>query len=134
MYGGISILLLHYSWFDWHWSGNGQNMNFGFWKKLLAQIIADYVYFHMVYQTIIWNHCGCHRKVLNMTHFQLFAWFIQTLLVRKMVFCYQNCWPTVRKIVLVIKKNWNFLVIFDIFSEYFHFWLDCNTITHQIYL
>ena len=74
----------HYSWFDWHWSGNGQNMNFGFWKKNLAQIIADYVYFHMVYHTFIWNHCGCHRRVLNMTHFQLFAWFIQTLLVRKM--------------------------------------------------
>ena len=74
----------HYSWFDWHWSGNGQNMNFGFWKKKLAQIIADYVYFHMVYHTFIWNHCGCHRRVLNMTHFQLFAWFIQTLLVRKM--------------------------------------------------
>ena len=36
----------HYSWFDWHWSGNGQHMNFGFWKKILAQIKADYVYVH----------------------------------------------------------------------------------------
>jgi hypothetical protein len=73
----------HYRWFDWHLSGNGQNGNFGFWNFFLAQIIADYVYFHMVYHAIIWNHCGCHRRVLNMTHFQLFAWFIQTVLVRK---------------------------------------------------
>ena len=55
-----------------------------FEKKILARIIADYVYFHMVYHTFIWNHCGCHSRVLNMAHFQLFPWFIQTLLVRKM--------------------------------------------------
>ena len=38
----------------------------------------------MTYHTYIWKHAGWHRSVLNMTHFQLFAWFIQTLLVRKM--------------------------------------------------
>ena len=78
----VCNVIAHYSWFDWHWSGNGQNMNFGFWKKFLAQIIADYVYFHMVYHTFIWNHCGCYRRVLNMTHFQLF-WFGKFLLVKK---------------------------------------------------
>ena len=52
-------------------------------EKKMAQIIADYVYFHMVYHTFIWNHCGCHRRVLNMTHFQLFAWFGKILLVKK---------------------------------------------------
>ena len=69
----------HYRWFL---SGNGQNMNFGF-GFFLVQNIADHMYFHMVCHTFIWNHCDCHRKVLNMTHFQLFASFIQTLLVRK---------------------------------------------------
>ena len=63
---------------------NRQNMNSGFWNFFLVQIIADYVYFHMTYHTYIWNHAGWHRSVLNMTHFQLFAWFGQTLLVRKM--------------------------------------------------
>ena len=61
-----------------------QNMNFGFWQKILVQIIADYVYFHMTYHTFVWNHASWHRSVLNMTHFQLFPWFGQTLLVRKM--------------------------------------------------
>jgi hypothetical protein len=62
-----------------------QSMNFGFWNFFLVQIIADYVNFHMTtYHTYIWNHAGWHRSVLNMTHFQLFAWFGQTLLVRKM--------------------------------------------------
>ena len=54
---------------------NGQNMNFGLKKKKLAQIIADCMYFDMVYHTIIWNHVVWHRRVLDMTHFQLFAWF-----------------------------------------------------------
>ena len=58
-------------------------MNFGFWKNFWAQIIADYVYFHMAYHTFIWNHVGWHRRVLNMTHFQLFAWFGKFLLVKK---------------------------------------------------
>ena len=30
-----------------------QNMNSGFWKKILAQIVAEYMYFHMVYHTFI---------------------------------------------------------------------------------
>ena len=30
-----------------------QNMNSGFWKKNLAQIVAEYMYFHMVYHTFI---------------------------------------------------------------------------------
>ena len=60
------------------------NMNFWFLKIFLVQIIADYVYFHMTYDTYIWNHAGRHRSILNMTHFQLFAWLGQTLLVRKM--------------------------------------------------
>ena len=34
----------------------------------------------------------------------------------------------------VDKKNCNFLVIFEIFSDYFHFWLDYKAITYQIYL
>jgi hypothetical protein len=59
---------------------NRQNMNFGFWKKKSVQIIADYVYFHMTYHIYIWNHAGWHKSVLNMTHFQLFAWFGQTVL------------------------------------------------------
>ena len=59
-------------------------MNFGFWNFSLVKIIADYVNFHMTYHKYIWNHAGWHRSVLNMTHFQLFAWFGQTLLVRKM--------------------------------------------------
>jgi hypothetical protein len=48
-----------------------QNMNFGFWKKNLVQIIADYVYFHVTYHTYIWSHAGWHRSILNMVHFQL---------------------------------------------------------------
>ena len=43
---------------------NRQNKNFGFWKQILVQIIADYVY-------------------LNMNYFQLFAWFGKILLVEK---------------------------------------------------
>ena len=79
MYGST-----HYSRFGVRLFIIRQNTNSGFWKFFWAQIIAEYMYFHMVYHTFIWNHCGCHRRVLNMTHFQLFAWFIQTLLVRKM--------------------------------------------------
>ena len=30
-----------------------QNMNSGIWKKNLAQIVAEYMYFHMVYHTFI---------------------------------------------------------------------------------
>ena len=82
----------HYRWFDWHLSENGQNMNFGFWKKNLAQIIAYYVYFHMLYHTFIWNYCGCQRWVLNMTHFQLFDWLIQTLLLVRKMGKYLNFW------------------------------------------
>ena len=73
----------HYSCFGVRLSINRQNMNFGFWKFFWAQIIADYVYFHMAYHTFIWNHVGWHRRVLNMTHFQLFAWFGKFLLVKK---------------------------------------------------
>ena len=78
------VSLSHYRWFDWHMSVNVQIVNFGFWKVFVAQIIADYVYFHMTYHTFIWNHASWHRSVLNITYFQLFAWFGQTLLVRKM--------------------------------------------------
>ena len=74
----------HYSRFEVRLFIIRQSMNFGFWNFFLVQIIADYVNFHMTYHTYIWNHAGWHRSVLNMTHFQLFAWFGQTLLVRKM--------------------------------------------------
>ena len=74
----------HYSCFEVRLFIIRQSMNFGFWNFFLVQIIADYVNFHMTYHTYIWNHAGWHRSVLNMTHFQLFAWFGQTLLVRKM--------------------------------------------------
>ena len=74
----------HYSRFEVRLFIIRQNMNFGFWKFFLVQIVADYVYFHMTYHTFIWNHASWHRSVLNMTYFQLFAWFGQTLLVRKM--------------------------------------------------
>ena len=94
MYGGRKVLGLrfslvlclegHYSRFEVHLFIIRQNMNFGFWNFFLVQIIADYVYFHMTYHTFIWNHACWHRSVLNMTYFQLFAWFGQTLLVRKM--------------------------------------------------
>ena len=77
------IQLDHYSRFEVRLFIIRQSMNFGFWN-FLVQIIADYVNFHMTYHTYIWNHAGWHRSVLNMTHFQLFAWFGQTLLVRKM--------------------------------------------------
>ena len=74
----------HYSHFEVRLFIIRQNMNFGFWKFFLVEIIVDYVYFHMTYHTFIWNHACWHRSVLNMTYFQLFAWFGQTLLVRKM--------------------------------------------------
>ena len=74
----------HYSRFEVRLFIIRQNMNFGFRKKIWLQMIADYVYFHVTYHTYSWNHTGWHRSVLNMTHFQLFAWFGQTLLVRKM--------------------------------------------------
>ena len=76
--------ILHYSRFEVCLFINRQNMNFGFWNFFLVQIITDYVNFHMTYHIYIWNHAGWHRSVLNMTHFQLFAWFGKTLLVRKM--------------------------------------------------
>ena len=78
------VLHSHYSRFEVRLFIIRQSMNFGFWKKNLVQIIADYVNFHMTYHTYIWNHAGWHRSVLNMIHFQLFAWFGQTLSVRKM--------------------------------------------------
>ena len=74
----------HYSRFEVHLFIIRQNMNFGFWNFFLVQIVADYVYFHMTYHTFIWNHASWHRIASNMTYFQLFAWFGQTLLVRKM--------------------------------------------------
>ena len=49
-----------------------------------SSTVGEFVNFYMTYHTYIWNHAGWHRSVLNMTHFQLFAWFGQTLLVRKM--------------------------------------------------
>ena len=73
----------HFSRFEVRLFINRQIMNFGFWNKNVVQIIADYVYLHMTYHTYIWNHAGWHRSVLNMTHFQLFAWFGQTLLLSK---------------------------------------------------
>ena len=80
----LENVLGHYSRFEVRLFIIRQNMNFGFWNFFLVQIIADYVYFHMTYHTFIWNHACWHRSVLNMTYFQLFAWFGQTLLVRKM--------------------------------------------------
>ena len=70
---------VHYSWFQWHLSGNGQNMNFGFWNFFWPKVIADYVYFHMVYHTCIRNHVGWHRRVLNKSWSRNIQWTCTTL-------------------------------------------------------
>ena len=75
----------HYSRFGVRLSIIRKNMNSGFWKFFWVQIIAEYMYFHMVYHTFIENHLGWHRSVLNKTHFQLFAWFGKILLVKKIL-------------------------------------------------
>ena len=65
------------------WSKMCQIRFFGSLKYFWMKIIPDHVYFHMIYHNLIWNYVGWHRRVLIMTHFQLFAWFGQTLLFLK---------------------------------------------------
>ena len=67
--GGRLCPLIHYS-------------RFIFW--ILKNFLGPNVRWLFVLSYDIWNHASWQRSVLNMTHFQLFAWFGQTQIVRKM--------------------------------------------------
>ena len=72
------VISFEYSWFL---AKNLSNFVSLPWK--LHNRECHNVYFPMVYHTFIWNHVSWHSRVLNMTHFQLFAWFGKILLVKK---------------------------------------------------